>query len=107
MRPNNNVTEGSSLRLQAEASDINGEPMLPSSARFKVCDWETTEELLAWTELEPALLMILVIPPEINRFKIGDIYYSEHRAVTIEVIDSTGNVKTDEIHYRIKDLKGI
>lgn len=107
MRTNNNVNEGSSLRLQVEVVDIEGKPTVSASAKFKICDWENGAEVQPWKQLTPGLIMMIEIPASLNIFKINSDYFSSTRSVTVEAIDNQGFVKTEEIHYRINDLKGL
>lgn len=100
------VNENSSARLLVNMYDRHHKPIVPVSAKFKVCNYRDGKELKPWTEVGVQETLILDIPGDINYYELDEDACVASRAVTVEIEDVAGLTKTEEFYYKIRNLKG-
>lgn len=97
--------ELSEVTVTAKPEDTNGDPVTPTTARYRVDDCLTEKELVAWTDIAvPSISMQITIPGSVNAI-IGSRRTPEPKVLTLNTDKDLSTQHFEEYIYRIKDLK--
>jgi len=97
--------ELSEVTVTVEPIDTAGDPYTPTTARYRVDDCLSEDELVAWTTIPtPSTSMQITIPGSVNAI-IGSRRTPEPKVVTVNTDNGLATQTFEEYIYRVKDLK--
>ena len=97
--------ELSEVTVTVTPFDTNGDPVTPTTARFRVDDCLTEKELVPWTTIAvPSTSMQISIAGSVNAI-IGSRRTPEPKVLTVNTDKDLSTQHFEEYIYRIKDLK--
>lgn len=96
--------ELSQVVVTASPKDTSGNPYTPTSARYKVTDCKTENEMVAWTSLTPSSSMEITIPGSVNIIE-SDRNKWETKVVTVNTDNGLTTQHYAEYEYKVKNLK--
>ena len=101
------VNENTYLDVTFEPEDPDGNGYIPTTARYRLYDKTTGNEIIAWTAIAtPAASMEVRIPATSNT--INDTSKSfEVKVVTFEADFGTADANTEEFEYEVLNLSQI
>jgi hypothetical protein len=100
------LNERSTLLLQVDFLDENEQPVIPSSAVYRIHDLSSGRVICEDTVISPATSVEIHITKDQNRVLSDN--QQETRVVTVEFdYGDDGKHGTDEFLYRLKNLSGI
>lgn len=103
MRVHNEETR---VVVTAKPRDIDGNPYTPTTARYRVDDCRSEEELVDWTALTPSASMEIVIPGPLNTI-VNDRNKKESKVVTLNTDENLSTQHNSEYLYGITNLRFI
>lgn len=97
--------ELSEVTVTVTPIDVKGDPYTPTTARYRVDDCLTENELVAWTTIDtPSISMQITIPGSVNAI-IGSRRTPEPKVLTVNTDQGLATQHFEEYLYRIKDLR--
>lgn len=97
--------ELSEVTVTVTPIDVVGDPYTPTTARFRLDDCLTEDELIPWTTIDsPSISMQITIPGSINAI-IGSRRTPEPKILTVNTDQGLQTQHFAEYEYRIRDLK--
>jgi hypothetical protein len=96
--------ELSAVTVQAEPKDTLKQAYVPTTARYRVDDCRTKQQLVNWTSLTPSTSMEIDIPGTVNAI-IGDRRTPEIKIVTVNTDKDLSTENFAEYSYGVRDLK--
>lgn len=97
--------ELSEVVVTVEPIDTAGDSYTPTTARYRLDDCLTEEELVPWTTIDtPSTSMQIVIPGDINAI-IGNRRNPEAKILTVNTDLGLATQTFEEYEYRVRDLK--
>ncbi len=85
--------------------DVVGDPYTPTTARYRVDDCLTEDELIPWTTIDtPSISMQITIPCSVNAI-IGSRRTPEPKVLTVNTDNGLATQHFAEYEYRVRDLK--
>ena len=106
------ILEGSTFERDVTFLNTDGQPVTPTSARYRIDCLTTGTEVRAWTPLTPAPTVTLVIggtadnTANDNRI-IGYNRETEERQCVVENTDSSGNIGRKAFKWDVVNLAGV
>lgn len=85
--------------------DTNGDPHTPTTARYRLDDCLTKEQLIDWTDIPTPSTSMQVIIPSVNNAIIGERRNPEPKVMTVNTDKGLVTEHFGEYIYRIRDLK--
>ncbi len=99
------VNEDSTCTFTAKFYSTNGNPFSPTSARYRVKNVTNNRVVLDWTALAVGGTEIdILIPASLNKILSNRNLYEE-QALAVQAEPGADGQFTDEVVYRIKNLK--
>jgi len=92
------------VTVTVEPKNSSGDATTPTTARYRVDDCRTGNELVAWTTLTPSTSMIIVIPGSKNSIINSNRLTPEVKTVTVQFDKDLTTQSFSEYTYGIKDL---
>lgn len=99
------VPERSRKSYRVSFRGDDGEPVIPSTVRYRVDDEESGTELVAWTTVSPASRVTISIPASANRI-LDDDNTREVKVLTVQSDASTDDQQSQEERYQVMNLSG-
>jgi hypothetical protein len=96
--------ELSAVTVNAEPRDTLNQPYVPTTARYRVDDCRSNNQLVNWTDLTPSTDMEINIPGPVNAI-IGDRRTPEIKIVTVNTDKDLSTENFAEYSYGVRDLK--
>lgn len=97
--------ELSQVTITARPKDLQNNPYTPVTARYRVNDCESEEELVPWTAIaSPSTEMEIIIPGTANKI-IRAQRNPESKVLTLNTDSGLATQHYEEYIYRVKDLK--
>lgn len=96
--------ELSQVVITVAPKDLNGDAYTPTSARYKVNDRATSDEMVQWTTLTPSTSMTITVPPSVNTI-ISDSNENEVKTVTVNLDEGLDTQHYLEYDYKVVNLK--
>ncbi len=90
--------------VTVEPIDIDGLPYTPITARYRVDDGRSEEEMVPFTTLTPSTSMEITIPGPVNTI-VNDRNKVESKVVTVNTDDGLATQHNEEYLYGIKNLR--
>lgn len=100
-------TELSSVTVTVTPFTLTGIPYTPVTARYKVNDCLTGNELVPYTTLAPSTSMEIDIPGSVNAIINNRLRNPEKKVVTVNTDNGLATQHFDEYIYRVKNLSFI
>lgn len=98
--------EESRVVITVEPFDLNKDPYTPTTARYRVDDCRSNNEMVDWTSLTPSTSMEITIPGTLNTI-IEDRNRKETKVVTVNTDNGLSTQHNSEYEYGIRNLKFI
>ena len=95
--------ELSQVTVTVEPFDTDGVAYTPTSARYRVDDCRSGDELVGWTTLTPSTSMTITIPGSANAI-IDDYRQTEVKTVTVQLDKDLATQHMGEYTYQVKNL---
>lgn len=92
--------------VTAEPEDIDGNAYTPTTARYRVDDCRSEEEMVDWTTLTPSSSMEIVIPGTVNTI-VNKRNKRESKVVTLNTDNGLSTQHNSEYLYGITNLRFI
>ena len=97
--------ELSQVTVTARPLDTTGTPYVPTTARYRVDDCKTGQQLVAWTTIvTPSTAMQITIPGTANSIISSSRKTPESKILTINTDEGLSTQHYEEYLYRVKDL---
>jgi len=97
--------ELSEVTVTVTPIDVVGNPYTPVTARYRVDDCRTENELVPWTDIPtPSTSIQITIPGSVNAI-IGSRRTPEPKILTVNTDQGLQTQHFAEYEYRIRDLK--
>lgn len=101
------INEGATAILTLSFFDEEDEEVIPTSAEYKIIDVISGTVIKDWAEFHPnETTHNLAITPTENRI-LDQCNMYEDRLVTVKFEYGVSSEGTEEIEYRVKNLKGV
>ena len=84
--------------------DADDNPVVPTTASYRVDDCRTNNELVAWTALTPATSITITIPGSVNAIINNDRSSPERKVVRVEFDKGLATMNYQKYFYRVKNL---
>jgi len=97
--------ELSQVVVTAEPKDTSNQPYTPVTARYRVDDCNSGNEMVGWTSLMPASSMQIVIPGTVNKI-VSDLNRRppEPKIVTVNTDEGLTTQHYEQYRYNVKNL---
>ena len=96
--------EKSSVTVTATPFDVDGIAYTPTTARYKVNDCRSGNELVAWTSLTPSTSMEITVPGSVNTI-VNDRNAKETKVITVNTDNGLSTEHNEDYTYAIKNLR--
>jgi len=96
--------ELSQVVVTASPKDLSGDPYTPITARYKVTDCRTENEMVPWTSLTPSTSMEITIPGSVKTIET-DRNKFETKVVTVNTDNGLSTQHYEEYEYKVVNLK--
>lgn len=97
--------ELSEVTVTVTPIDTAGDAYTPTTARYRVDDCLSEDELVAWTTIDtPSTSMQITIPGSVNAI-IGSRRTPEPKVLTVNTDNGLVTQHFEEYEYRVRDLK--
>lgn len=99
------INELTPFTVNVVPKDPEGNTTLPTTARYRVDDCRTKQELIGWTALTPSESMDIVVPSSANEIIDNRLNKPEEKIITVHLDDDLASEQFSEYLYRVKNLK--
>ena len=96
--------ELSAVTVTARAFDTDGDAFVPTTARYRVDDCRSEEELIGWTDLTVSLAMEITIPGSVNAIINDERQTPEPKVITVNTDLALDTQHYEEYIYRVRNL---
>ena len=96
--------ELSQVVVTVSPKDLNGDAYTPTTAKYKVNDQASRDEMVQYTSLTPATAMTITIPPSVNTI-ISDSNEEEVKTVTVLLDEGLDTQHYIEYEYAVVNLR--
>ncbi len=98
------VDELNSINITVTPFDSNGDATTPTTARYRIDDCRSETELVAWTDLTPALVMIIAIAGSVNAIINTTRASPEIKTLTVEIDKDLDTQQFAQYTYQVQNL---
>ena len=99
------VNENRQAFITVRPVDRNNVLATPTTARYRLDDYKTKQEIIAWTTIaSPSSEMLITIPATSNTI-INNSNAREKKVVTVETNFGTATANTEDFEYWLRNLR--
>ncbi len=96
--------EESQVIVTAEIFDTDKNPHTPTTARYRLDDCRSEEEMIDWTTVTPSSVIEITVPGSINTI-VNDRNKAEQKVLTLNTDQGLSTQNNFEYLYGIKNLR--
>ena len=98
------VNELSQIVVTVVPKDTTNTVYTPTTARYRVDDCRSGDEMVDWTTLTPSTSMEITVPGSVNTIKDTTRLNPEAKIVTVNTDNGLSTEQSAEYEYRVKNL---